>query len=130
MLQLHAAFTPDVHRGLITEHRPETRQRSGNLSMAWEPPTNDIELRLSRLWEQLLGIDGVGIDDDFFALGGDSLVALRLLAEIREEFGAEPVLGQFFERPTIRQLAAIVATALATQGHKRSAGDSSEEVLL
>jgi FkbH-like protein len=67
-------------------------------------PTNDIERQMLALWEELLGITGLGIDDDYFALGGSSLTAARLFAEITRKFGVKLPLTIILSSSTIRKL--------------------------
>ncbi len=61
---------------------------------------------LAELYREVLGIDRVGPEDNFFTLGGHSLKALRLLARIDEEFGVQLELAAFFEHPTLLGIAA------------------------
>ena len=79
------------------------------LGRPYEAPRTDTERRLAGLWTEVLGIDRVGVHDDFHELGGDSLRALDLLARVREAFGVEPPLRTLIEAPTVRLLAARVA---------------------
>ncbi|MGC4853348.1 condensation domain-containing protein [Micromonospora sp. DT4] len=65
---------------------------------------------LARVWADVLGVDRVGLDDDFFVLGGDSIMAIRAIVEA-ETRGASVNLVDLFERPTIRQLAPDVEKA-------------------
>jgi amino acid adenylation domain-containing protein len=71
------------------------------------PPRDAVELRLARLWEEVLGRP-VGATDDFFALGGHSLLLLRLSARVQAVFGRELPLASFFRHPTLEQLAAVL----------------------
>ncbi|HLG54333.1 MAG TPA: amino acid adenylation domain-containing protein [Vicinamibacterales bacterium] len=71
-------------------------------------PSNDIERRLIEMWRGILETDRIGVDDSFFALGGHSLKAVRLLADIHEVFGIELRLNQVFAANTVRQLAEII----------------------
>ena len=65
------------------------------LPTPYAPPSTDSEKKLRTLWEQVLIIDGLGLDDDFFLLGGDSLSAVTLLTEVERVFGAKPSLPRF-----------------------------------
>ncbi|HET7233067.1 MAG TPA: amino acid adenylation domain-containing protein [Longimicrobium sp.] len=68
-------------------------------------PRDTLELRLARLWEDVLGVRPVGVRDDFFALGGHSLVALRLLAEVERLAGRRVSLPELLAAPTVEALA-------------------------
>jgi amino acid adenylation domain-containing protein len=74
-------------------------------------PRTASELRLAGLWQELLGVERVGIHDDFFALGGHSLLATRLMMRLRREFGCEAPLRWIFEAPTIAGLAERIDAA-------------------
>lgn len=71
-----------------------------------EQVTDPIARRLVPLWEEVLGVSPIGLDDAFFDLGGHSLKAIRLLNLIEREFGLDVHAGVLFEAPTVRQLAA------------------------
>jgi FkbH-like protein len=70
--------------------------------------TNPEEGRLKLIWQEILGIDDIGVDDSFFDLGGTSLLAVSLFADIERQFGRNLPLGTLFEASTIRQLARIL----------------------
>ncbi|RJE81813.1 condensation domain-containing protein, partial [Paracoccus onubensis] len=72
-------------------------------------PRNETEAKLAALFAEVLGIDSPGIDDSFFALGGDSLLATRLIGRIRPEFGIDLPIRAIFENPTPEALAARIA---------------------
>ncbi|GLZ55908.1 non-ribosomal peptide synthetase [Actinomycetospora sp. NBRC 106378] len=74
-------------------------------------PASAPEARLADLVAQTLRLETVGVTDDFFALGGHSMAAMRLLSAIRTELDAELAVRDVFEAPTVRALAARVATA-------------------
>ncbi len=73
-------------------------------------PASDAERTLAGIWAALLGCDRVGADGDFFALGGNSLLALQALSRIRDAFGVELPVGALFAAPTPAALAARLAT--------------------
>ncbi|MCR6485758.1 amino acid adenylation domain-containing protein [Amycolatopsis sp. OK19-0408] len=72
------------------------------------PPRDLIEGRLVALWEETLDLPEVGVRDDFFALGGHSLSALRLTMRIRQEFGRDIAMDALLSGPTVEQLAAVL----------------------
>lgn len=59
-------------------------------------------------WAELLGLDQVGPDDDFFAAGGHSLTALQIVARIRARHGVEVAVADVFTYPTVRELTQVV----------------------
>jgi enterobactin synthetase component F len=73
---------------------------------ATRPPTEQLERELATLWEKVLGVDVVGLDDDFFDLGGDSFRAVRLAELVTRELGIEMPAWMLIEHPTIAGLAA------------------------
>lgn len=75
------------------------------------PPRTDLERDLAALWRELLSVDRVGVRDDFFRLGGNSLSATRLIARLATDFGADVPVRALFEGPTVAELAAAVAQA-------------------
>ncbi|HEY0174505.1 MAG TPA: amino acid adenylation domain-containing protein, partial [Pyrinomonadaceae bacterium] len=79
---------------------------------AGERPVGEIEEVIARLWEQVLGVEGVGRRENFFEAGGHSLRATQLMSRVRETFGVQIPLVVLFERPTVAELAAAVEDAL------------------
>jgi amino acid adenylation domain-containing protein len=78
----------------------------------WKKPETETEIKLARLWEETLGISEAGIDDDFFSMGGHSLLAVQLIYRIRQHFLVEIALVQLFEARTIQHLANCVDALL------------------
>jgi amino acid adenylation domain-containing protein len=76
-------------------------------------PRTPMEVALVRIWTDLLGIEPVGIHDAFLELGGDSLLAMRLVARVRATFQAEMPLRTLLEAPTIAAMAVAITQCLA-----------------
>lgn len=76
-----------------------------NTGTDYIPPRTDVEKRLAVLWNELLNIDSIGIDDDFFNLGGHSLKATALVTKIHKEFGVAIKLRDIFSLTTIKSIA-------------------------
>ncbi|HEX2225368.1 MAG TPA: amino acid adenylation domain-containing protein [Thermoanaerobaculia bacterium] len=72
------------------------------------PPRDDLERRLAGIWEEVLGTAPVGVTDDFFDLGGHSLMAVRLMARIESEMGRTLPLSALFQTGTVEGLAALL----------------------
>jgi surfactin family lipopeptide synthetase C len=83
------------------EVRPEIQQ--GFLA-----PRTALEEALAQIWRQVLRVERVGVRDGFFELGGDSLLAVRLMAQIRKRFGRELPLSALFSGQTIEKLAGLL----------------------
>ena len=90
-------------------------------SALWIEPSNastsrnDVEGTLVAWWEELLGLETVHADDDFFDLGGDSLIGVQLFFRIKKTYGREFGLSTLFEARTIRQLAELIRGTVETQ---------------
>ena len=85
------------------------RGAAGSLEAAQQKrPTDDTETRLVAIWCRVLGVDRVGVDEDFFTLGGTSILAVQVCVQIEKETGVEIPLASFFESPTIERLAPYV----------------------
>ena len=72
------------------------------------PPSDDLEIQLTKIWENVLGKKPISVKDNFFDVGGHSLLAVRLLAQIEKAFEKNLPLATLFQSPTIEQLANIL----------------------
>jgi amino acid adenylation domain-containing protein len=79
-----------------------------------EEPHSETETQLAAIWGEFLGLDQVGTADDFFDLGGHSLLAAQVVSRIRDTFGVEVGLRQFFELPTVSELSAHIDEQVAS----------------
>ncbi|WP_110934011.1 non-ribosomal peptide synthetase/type I polyketide synthase [Paenibacillus bouchesdurhonensis] len=81
------------------------------LSGEYETPATDTERQLCGIWERLFRIESIGVHDDFFELGGDSLKAITVVTAIHKELRVEISLPDFFNMSTIRQLSNYIESA-------------------
>jgi acyl carrier protein len=95
------------------------------LEAEYVAPETPVEEILAGLWREALGVERIGIHDSFFALGGHSLKATRVLLRVREVFGVDVPVHRLFERPTIAGLAVAIADQLLA----RSDAEDAEELL-
>ncbi|MDX3855197.1 non-ribosomal peptide synthetase [Streptomyces sp. AK02-01A] len=71
------------------------------------PVLSSAEERVGAVWRDLLAVTAIGPTDDFFALGGDSLHAIRMISRLRREYGAELTLSGLYAAPTLAEVAAV-----------------------
>ena len=84
------------------------------LESTYVAPKTELEKTLARIWADELKIDRVGRHDDFFTLGGHSLLGIRLFSRIEEELGERLPISILFRAPTIAQLAAVLEQTVAS----------------
>jgi acyl carrier protein len=82
------------------------------VSTRYVAPRTDTERRLAELWSERLAVSPVGVHDDFFELGGDSLLAADVQLAVDLEFGVEIAAWAVFGSPTIAELAAAIEAAI------------------
>ncbi|HSF40968.1 MAG TPA: SDR family NAD(P)-dependent oxidoreductase [Thermoanaerobaculia bacterium] len=104
---------PDVvgELDVLSRTRKPTEHPRPSLGTPYLAPRGDAEERLVALWEELLGILPIGVQDNFFQLGGHSLLGLQLVSRIHASFGIELPLRTVFEAPTVEELALALEAA-------------------
>ncbi len=94
---------------------PTVDFRSLTRAQGYIAPRTPDETRLVRIWEELLRVEQVGIDDDFFELGGDSLVAAQIIDRVRESFKVAIPVRVLFDAPTITTFIAYLTQYQTTK---------------
>jgi acyl transferase domain-containing protein/aryl carrier-like protein len=113
--------------GEVEQARPQLPLHDRpELDIDYVAPADDTQRRIAEVWRDELGIERVGVHDDFFALGGDSLVAIRLVSRLRQALGTPLTVRTLYEQPTIAALAELVATVRWAAGAE--AHDFADEV--
>ncbi len=90
---------------------PDPGRDRPELAAAYALPQNERERQVAEIWQETLGLDRVGIHDNFFDLGGHSLAAAEVQAKLRERLGVEVELIELFRHPTIHALARALRAA-------------------
>jgi NAD(P)-dependent dehydrogenase (short-subunit alcohol dehydrogenase family)/SAM-dependent methyltransferase len=108
LLAAHDRLTVQAHQALLDDidlAAVSLRSSSGGAGGPLRTPT---ERAVAAIWHDLLGVEAIGREDSFFELGGDSLVALRLLGRLRAEIGVDYSVARLFETPRLGELAAAL----------------------
>ncbi|GKS97366.1 type I polyketide synthase [Acidovorax sp. SUPP2825] len=95
----------------VAAESPCVQARPGGLA-GFVAPEGELETGLAALWSGFLGVAPVGAEDNLFELGGDSLMAIQLLARVRQAYGVEIHPAALLRTPTVRRLAEFVETRL------------------
>jgi len=99
-----------------------------NLGTAYVAPESETEKRLARIWQQILGVEDIGLHDNFFELGGHSLMATQIISRVQAAYEVEIPVRVIFEAPTLAELAERVDTLLwAREGGHATEQDELEE---
>lgn len=113
-----AAMNQEADTGSIPAHaRPE-------LATTFVAPESDTEKAIALIWQRQLGLEEVGVDDNFMEVGGHSLIGIQVLSEIRSTMGVEVPIHQLFETPTIKGLAEYIDNAIWSQKQKKELASS------
>src|SRR4051794_7264449 len=86
-----------------------------DLATPYLAPRSELEEQVAAVWRQVLGVAEVGVHDSFLELGGDSLLATRLMSRLREELAVELPMDRLFAQPTVAAVAEAVVEARAQQ---------------
>ena len=94
--------------GKVRKRELRERFAAAPAPAATAAPRSDVERAVAAIWLEVLGVDAVGIDDDFFALGGHSLAATQVRARLCDAFDVELPVTAVFDSPTVAELAVAV----------------------
>ena len=101
--------------------RPDLKR--SRLETKFVAPRTPVETVLAKIWCEVLGLERVGVQDNFFDLGGHSLLVTQVMSRARENFEMELPLPRFFETPTIAGLTELIETIRWTEQTSRSYPD-------
>ena len=89
---------------------------------------NEIEKTIAGIWQEVLGVERVASDDNFFALGGDSLIAIQILSRLRKSFEVDLPVTTLFDAPTVSDLALLVVQKQLAQVDSEKLADILAEI--
>ncbi|MDX1996532.1 MAG: non-ribosomal peptide synthase/polyketide synthase [Thermoanaerobaculia bacterium] len=117
MVPAHLVLLPEFPRGSSDKVDRARLPAPEWVAGAGRPPRTNLEVRLLELWRRRLGVLDLGVEDDFFSTGGNSIQAALLSNEIREQLGFEVPVARLFEAPTVAALAArLELLGVVTEG--------------
>jgi acyl carrier protein len=101
---------PTSPSGKLDERLLAERQAAEAVAPTAAPtvPRTPLQADLAALWTEMLEIPQVGVDDEFFDLGGHSLAAVRMLSRVKAQFGVQVTLREFFGLRTVARLAELI----------------------
>jgi acyl transferase domain-containing protein/acyl carrier protein/3-hydroxymyristoyl/3-hydroxydecanoyl-(acyl carrier protein) dehydratase len=112
-LRMASEVTRDALREQLAAAPVRTASVSPRTLMTpYVEPDNDVQRVLAGMWADTLAVDLVGIDDDFFDLNGNSLIAVQLVARLREQFQVDLAVATLFEARNVRALATAIEQLL------------------
>ncbi len=97
-----------------------------NLPNVYVAPGNEIEQTLVDIWQKILGLKQIGIHDDFFKLGGHSLLGTRIISRLQEAFKVSLPIRSLFEAPTVAEMAELIETIHWTTQELKTPGNDAE----
>ncbi len=100
----------------VAEASQMVRLPRPNLQTEFVAPRTDLERALAAVWQGLLALDRVGVNDSFFELGGDSLLGIQLTSMLKKQLNAKVSAVTLFEAPTVASLAALIEAQGSTAG--------------
>jgi acyl carrier protein len=99
---------------------PNPEQTRATCDTAVTPPRTPVETEVARIWAEILGVDRLSVHDNFFDIGGHSLLAAQVIYRLREVFLVELPLPSLFEAPTVAGVAAVIEQTLGDQAEQAS----------
>jgi non-ribosomal peptide synthetase component F/thioesterase domain-containing protein len=99
---------PHLATGAVDRRALQSATSRSNSGTAQTAPSGEIEERLAAIWTSMLGIESVGANENFFEMGGHSLLAARMLTQVEREFGRRIKLATLFLAPTLAEFAKVL----------------------
>lgn len=98
----------NANRKVDRKALPAPKKKIADPEKSYVAPRTEVEEKLASIWAELLQFSPIGMEDNFFALGGHSLMAIRVISRVRSHLGIELSLRTLFDNPTISELGAFI----------------------
>jgi len=108
---VHLREMPLTPSGKIDRNRLPEVDTKDETESAYEAPRTEMEKKVAAIWEEVLGVERIGITDDFIERGGHSLLVISVISKIHQEFNVELQLRDVFDNPTVKQLSRLIAAS-------------------
>lgn len=109
-----APVDPDRYLSLARTGRATPAGR-GTVQEGADAPTNEVEAAVAEIWRTVLGLEHIGVHEQFSRLGGHSLLAMQIVSKVRALYETRFSLREFFEAPTIAQLASVIQARILAE---------------
>lgn len=100
------------------------RHERPSLPTPYVAPETEMEQRIAAVWQQVLGFEQIGVEDNFFDLGGDSLVAIQVASRLKEALKMEFPVAKLYQAVTVRSLAQVLSESEDEEQQRRAAGQA------
>jgi tyrocidine synthetase-3 len=105
---------PVTPNGKIDRNQLPEPGRDSKFQLVYEAPRNETERKLTAIWEEVLGVEKIGINNNFIDLGGHSLLVISIISNIHKVFNVELQLKDVFDHPTIKELSCLISESRPT----------------
>ena len=120
---------PLTENGKVDRQALPTAEARPDAQTGYTAPRTTVEEILAGIWADVLGLERVGINDNFFEIGGHSLSATRVISRVRRDLDVEIRLRSLFEAPTIAKLACFISHSSSIDGSKNDSAASSPPLI-
>ncbi|AYZ36368.1 amino acid adenylation domain-containing protein [Chryseobacterium indologenes] len=112
--QMPVTSNGKTDRGLLSKLEDQERKRS----TGYEAPVSEMEVAITGIWQELLGIERIGVLDNFFEIGGDSIRVVKVAARIKNRLGVEIGVADIYGARTVRDLASLLENSTRDNGNE------------
>jgi acyl carrier protein len=100
------------------------------LKFEYMAPESETEKKVTKIWQEILGIEKISVNDNFFAIGGHSLKAIRVVSRIHQEFGIKIDVKNLFSDSTIAYLSKYIDTVSWVENEMEISSEETDNIIL